>query len=848
MEKETDFYIEKAEAILDEQGQKSGWYKQIVARVDFLNGNDRLYPKQVYQDALEELKREGFPYAGEHPHPKPYRGTDGNIYFTTSIPHSAVKFRDAYIDEQNNVWAEYTPLDTEMGRQVKTFLDNGLPFGFSNRMRGKSRKENRNGKVVQIAKKLKLYTWDVVLNPAEKSALQLPIVLDDIEEENMNFFDMSLKELEKWKEENKQAEQSEISLCDSVIALKKQAEEAEQKEKETKKQMQAMTDEMEAKKQKEQAQQYLYDEVEKLNYTKNIKEAILKKGATISDKEGVKNFLKQEKIFLDDLEIENKLNELGITKQEGKTKAIVTEGKEYSIIDNIMEEMDKELQKKDNSFFVDKELRKANNAIVDSVLKSMERKKDKETKAFLDALEKEKSVYLDETAPAIASTGEFAQSANISLAILKQAWQDIQFLQLCMVEGFSGSTYKMPVEFQSHDLYSEEDFAVGELDSIPTENVQTFLLEFGAQWLKKGFIVTKEAQKELLSGPMRYDVIAANAASIANRFQRIIDRMISTEMLARADEYGAKQVVEETVSASEVEELTEGENIPEGSNAKWKVNLLCGNTSPFSAVCVAPIVRPRKTIWLDQYGRKQEDFINPITVKNSSGKVLTEGIFIRSKGLIADKNGKVADYAVDFENACIYFKKEAISKTALPKVSYSYATNIVYFNLAIPKALESYPARYYNSLLELIDTQKAYMGSAPRYVTPDFCIGSLNAMTMLKQAELFYQKCSPNGTTLGGEGYFAKRNGIDLAEHNIPWAAGDSRILLGKKNAVRVGMGSPYELEGPHPHIAEDGQYTSAKMYFATQQIAINTPLVIDEKHVQYHPPFRTIKFYNKEQ
>ena len=121
-------------------------------------------------------------------------------------------------------------------------------------------------------------------------------------------------------------------------------------------------------------------------------------------------------------------------------------------------------------------------------------------------------------------------------------------------------------------------------------------------------------------------------------------------------------------------------------------------------------------------------------------------------------------------------------------------------------------------------------------------------MTMLKQAELFYQKASPNGTTLGGEGYFAKRNGIDLAEHNIPWAAGDSRILLGKRNAVRVGMGSPYELEGPHPHIAENGQYTSAKMYFATQQIAINTPLVIDESGLQYHPPFRTIKFYRKEQ
>ena len=427
LEKEADFYIEKAEAILDEQGQKSGWYKQIVAKVDSVNGNNRLYTKKGYQNALEELKKEGFPYAGEHPHPQPYRGTDGKVYFTTSIPHSAVKFRDAYIDEQNNVWAEYKPLDTEMGKQVKTFLDNGLPFGFSNRMTGKSQKQNKNGKTIQVIKDFKLYAWDVVLNPAEKSALQLPIILDDMEEQyNMNFFDMSLKELEKWKEENKQAEQSEIMLCDSVIALKKQTEEA-------KKQMQAITDEMETKKQKEQAQQYLLDEVEKLNYTKNIKEAILKKGATISDKEGVKNFLKQEKTFLDDLEIENKLNELGMTKQEGKTKAIVTEGKEYSIIDNIMEEMDKELQKKDNSFFVDKEFRKANNAIVDSVLKNMERKKDKNTKVFLDALEKEKSVYLDETTPAIADTGAFAQSANISLAILKQAWQDIQFLQLCII-------------------------------------------------------------------------------------------------------------------------------------------------------------------------------------------------------------------------------------------------------------------------------------------------------------------------------------------------------------------------------------------------------------------------------
>ena len=840
-----EIVMEQAEALLDEQGNPSGWYKQIVSKVDDINGNTRLYPKMVYSDALEKLKNKGFPYAGEHPHPSYYKGNDGNVHFKTSILNSAVKFRNAYIDEQNNVWAEYKPLDTEIGKQVKTFLDNALPIGFSNRMTGNSRTERRNGKTIQIATKLNLYTWDVVLNPAEQSAFQLPIVLtDELGEENsMDFFNMSLEELQIWKQQNANAEQSEILLCDSVIALKKQTEEAKQREKETKEQMQAITDEMEAKEQKEQAQQCLLDEVEKLNYTENVKQAILKKGTLIDNKQKVFDFLKQEKEFIDSLEIQNQLNELGVTQQQGRAKVYCSEQQENSFVDDMMKEMDNALLKKDINFTIDKELRKANNAILDNVLKSLKRKN---CKTFFDSIESENRAFTDETV-AIGDTGQFAQSAHISLAILKQMWQDLKFLQLCMTEGFSGSTYKMPVEFHSHDLYSEDDFTVGELDNIPIESIQTFLLEYGGFWLKQGFVVTKEAERELKDGPMKYDVIAANMASLASRFQRIIDQAISTEMLGRADEYGAIKVMDEAVSASEAEELTEGVNIPEGSNAKIKIKLLCGYTSPLNEYSIPPIVRPRKTVWLDRFGRRQEEWINNITVKNSSGKLLIPGRWIASKGLIADKNGKVADYAIDFENACIYFKEDAISKTALPKVSYSYATNIVFFNLAVPKALEGNTARYYNKLLEMMDIQKAYMGSAPRYVTPDFALGSLNAMTLVKQAELFYQKALPNGTTLGGSNYFAKRNGLDLCEHNAPWAAGDSRILLGKRNAVRFGIGSPYEIEGPFPYRANGG-YTSAKEYFATQQIAINTPLVIDEKGIQYHPPFRTIKFYSKEQ
>lgn len=819
-----DVYMSKSTPILDSEGNNSGWYKQIVSKVNAINGNVRLYPKDVYGLALDELKQEGFPNAGEHPHPPQFKDSKGNIKFKTTIKNSAVKFRDAYIDCDNNVWAEFKILDTDMGRQVKEFIDNDLPFGFSNRMTGETVKRKINNTIVDVAKKLKLFGWDIVLNPAEHTTFGQPIpITDEIleklkKEDTMDFFNMSLEELLKWKEENKESE--DIELCDKIIEIKQNLETANEK-------IKVLNDE----KEKQETMKLLEDELQKFNCNEAAKKLIKENGNKLTKKDDVKSFIESQKAIIDAMAIDDKLSSLGYNN--GK-KAATMEGedkKEYAIVDNLMLEMDKALLKKDSNFRIDKDLRKANRAIIDEVMQHMKRNSNEEYKNFMRAL-------TDETDSTVSDTGKFVQSASVSLAVLYQAWQDSKFLQLCLSESFSGTTYKMPVEFQSHDLFSEDDFTVDELESIPTEGVQTFLLEFGARWLKRGFVVTKEAEKELNLGPLRYDVIAANTASIANRFTRIIDRMISTEMLARADEYEAKRVENEVVKPSEFEKITAGINAPKETNAAFKVKLLCGNTSPISAFAlIPPIVRPRSSVWLDTKGRKQQDFINPIIVKDSG--------WISSKGIIKGIKGKEAQYAVDYENSCIYFTDGSISADNLPTISYSYATNIAFFDLAIPKALEDFPARYYNKLVELIDVQKAYMAAAPRYVTPDFVLGSICAMLPIKQSELFYQRALPEGTSLlSGEGYFAKRNGIDFGEHNSTWAAGDRRLLLGKRNAVRVGMGSPYELEGPFPHMGKTG-YTSAKEYFATQQIAINTPLVIDENGRQYNPPFRTIKYYN---
>jgi hypothetical protein len=119
-------------------------------------------------------------------------------------------------------------------------------------------------------------------------------------------------------------------------------------------------------------------------------------------------------------------------------------------------------------------------------------------------------------------------------------------------------------------------------------------------------------------------------------------------------------------------------------------------------------------------------------------------------------------------------------------------------------------------------------------------------MVNLKIAELFYKWASPDGTNfLKGSMWFANRNGLQLGEMNAPWAAGDKRILLGKTNATRFGVGSPLQIEGPEPYFdPATMKITSAKQYYATEQIALATPLVIDGDGKTYNPPYRTVKFY----
>ncbi|MDN9012392.1 hypothetical protein [Brevibacillus laterosporus] len=862
-EDQRELCFSRAVPIMDDAGKSSGWYRQPVSKVDAINGNNRLYPKAVYQAALDSLKSTNFPYAGEHPHPRCYKGTDGRVLFDSSVPNQAVVFRDASIDASGIVWAEYKPLATDMGKQVQAMLDDGLPIGFSNRMTGDIITAKVEGKNVGVAKRLSLYTWDVVLNPAEPEAFTKPIeltdsavaiILDSLSKEDdkmkKNFLSMSLDELRTWKKQN--PGHIDMAVCDAAIEAKEKEQTLTDELEKLRLEKQTREQQEEANRKKDEAQKALVDAVNELPYDKQVKDGLLQKGAAITDASEVASFIDTEKAFVDAIQIDNQKQSLGIPSGRA---AIVNQEVQIGnsaqpwvpVVDKLMTAFDDQFRAKDRNFRVDENLRKGNLAILDRILGKMERENHHEYQTFMHSLTDAAQDITDGVIQdsAATSTGDLAQIPVVSLAFMRQMFQDLKFAQLTMAESFSGTTYKIPVEFQTEDLYSQDDFGgIGEFDGIPTEGVETFLLEFGADWLKRATKISKEAQVELQSGPFNYDAVARNLASINARMSRNIDQRISTEMISVSDEHLAIVVKDETVSDPEFHAAVKGSNVPFSSNATFVVDLLCGQQSGKLADFRSPIVRPRTKVWLDVQGKKQSSKINDVVV-TVGGKTLVRGQWDHIKGMVV--NG---EYAIDFENAKVYFTSDSgVSDTKKPMVkSYSYATNVSYFDLTVPAGVD--PAKYYNRLIELVTDQKAYMGSAPRYVTPDFLLGSLNAMSPIKKAELFYRYASPNGTNLlQGDMYFATRENIQLGEHNAPWVAGDSRLLLGKTNATRMGIGSPLEMEGPFPYMnPETNQITSAKLYYATQQIAINTPLVIDKSGMAYHPPYRTIKLFNSKQ
>jgi hypothetical protein len=161
--------------------------KAVGITANVINGNDRLYPAEVLEAAVQELQPKLVESAGsgrvlqvlgeaEHPSSK---GGRPNI-LETVFKWEAVSF------DGSQVLLEGIILPTSKGKDILTLLENGVQVPISQRAYGASKTEKIEGRKVEKVTELHITGYDATLEPSDPVAVILESQEGDEEKEKMD--------------------------------------------------------------------------------------------------------------------------------------------------------------------------------------------------------------------------------------------------------------------------------------------------------------------------------------------------------------------------------------------------------------------------------------------------------------------------------------------------------------------------------------------------------------------------------------------------------------------------------------------------------------------------------------
>ena len=172
-----EHYIVAEEEVIGEgeNAKKQICFKGIFSEADSLNGNKRVYPKEVLREVFEEAQKRARetnqPIFGELEHAK-----DAHI----NLERIAVTFPEfTWNEEKGQIVGKAVPTLTEAGRTVEGLAKSGFKICFSTRMSGRvqpmteerKRKFNITEDCVEVLPGARLISIDVVGLPSCKKAV-----------------------------------------------------------------------------------------------------------------------------------------------------------------------------------------------------------------------------------------------------------------------------------------------------------------------------------------------------------------------------------------------------------------------------------------------------------------------------------------------------------------------------------------------------------------------------------------------------------------------------------------------------------------------------------------------------
>lgn len=884
-----------------EIGFKTGpkLYKMIGTRADVLI-NNRVYPRPVLTSMVKDWKKQygvsgqltGEPQRwpgaiGEEGHPPSYRMPNGKLGWKSKTENKCIKVVDVQEpDQAGNVYFIFHTIDTQRGRDLQGVLDAGGKIGCSMRAAGAGKRGKLKGKDITVATKLELTVFDVLDDPALTDTLgsavpitdsQIEEILDDgdggqqeysdavdpfikqvksaekltdltrlknkVEQEELDAVDRAafdsawykrwwqIRELLEAEEMDKRSarigftdnqnnnpnngkeeentlkytfqqlaamtdselqrirtEEEEVApMCDAILAQRKSDKQEDE--------LNQLRQAEEQRKNREAAQAYIdsqevQDKLSKL--PPHVKTVVTAK-VDLTSEEKAKQTFTDAFDFAVQLSADDKLKNLGFDRNKPITdaQARVNSGVEHvgeenrwmEVADKLREAVE-DVQSMVDS--VDENTKKLNKNIVKEVLDAFDETNADRLALFADSFD------------TATTTSSVMNGVIFERQILEQVFQTMIALHFVETGTFKGQFAKIPRETYARS--NSRSTRNGELNPMAKGKLSLDFLQIVARTRKLAAEVSLETMTFLKSGPLNYDALGRLVYHIAEDLKRETSLDLHEEMLLSADEHNAVRVNGET---------------PDIDATRTIITLLRGGAAGTPNEHI-PIVRERYNQVLTENG-VQEQVLNKITVKLAGNEV------------------DLSTAEVDYENGTITF--DAALAAGAVTVDYSYVTNIQLFDLT-PGAGVDYE-KHLNKLLHLVGAQKAAMGSAPNFYRPNFGLMSEVLSNEISQAELFKTWSKMNGSDLNPTGWVAQIKGINMVEHNEPWSAGDSRLLLGQRGATKYAIETGMTMKGPFETRDENGELNGGEEIYLFCNDAIKTPI---------QKKLRTIKFYRSGQ
>ena len=821
--------VEILDAPTAEEPQRPVRFRLPVMQAGTVNDNNRLYPRDLVAKAVTDANRraEAGEMLAESPHPEPFRDLNGNVRFRTDYRNVAAKIFHVAMDAASGrVFADYEVISGGPGDVIGNLARARAKIGSSVRAVAVADAREMNGKRVDVAKSLDIHSFDLVPNPATASAMGMPQPLTDAQiaalpapPPDPSFFPEAAPEPTGTEGVGSQVNLDEL-LKDPAFKAQYDAQiatAAAAAAQPIQDELQRIRGEQEAATRKAEAVAFVDAEIAKLDrFDAGTKSTIAEAAKTAKTVDEAKAILDSQVSVADKLVAALRANGLGYTPGQGggvaQTRVAVNEPSPFlDEVRKIGDALDQYAVS--HGYAIDKKLREINRPKLQRILDKFD---ERNNSAISDEIQRMRGVtdgvraFTDDV-----TTQTVMNQPSVVRTIVEQAFQELQGLQFVEDGTFDGQTAEIPVETYTRESTASSNLQVSEGAVVGRGRVNITWVPVAGAWRKLAAVITREAEKQMGSGPLHYQAVARAIYHVGYDMRRQLDTDIHNEHLQAADEYGAVAVANETIaynsSTQVLVDAATGQTylLPAkgGSGAAPNTNI--------------PMVRPRVVKYLTSNGWVTTT-TNPVTVSN--GSQLTVGTF--------DASGMVTGgaCAIDYENGRIYLATGSVLTTGNYTLSYSYVTNIALFSTTTPDtgAYSTQPQEWYlNQLLETIGAQKAKMGSAPVFYTPNFGIVSVSAGELISNALLFSRQYEKPGNELDQDGFVGMVKGIPIVGINAPWNGGDTRIVLGQRGAQKFYVGQPMQIDGPYEvRDQATAQLTDEKEFLATTLVAQKTPVL----------------------